>query len=425
MPGLRPFTGSGGDDSDDLTSPEALLISAFLHQGRFDPERHHISSDDIDGWGKLWEFCSDYQAKADKAPPLTLVKTMFPEFTPTPDVNVSWAAAKVRNAAALRDLRHRSRQMLLAVNDEDVDGAFGAFDGLQRPRGHRKDPVSVFDHSVLVDDFEVSKIEVPFRTLQMASTGGIGPSEYWVVAARLGTGKTHIGLEFMKQAAMSGVHCAIASYEMPAKQVNQRLIRKMAGRDASLLRMLDSEDELERKKGVDAVRERIPGDVHVYDPSHGQINTTTFVRELCGDYEFVMLDHLGLMQNAEGKRAIDDWRVQAWVSNVVRETTLATSTPILALAQVNRGAETSNPNNTRAPKASELSQSDAIGQDADAVITMKRISKRVMRYEAVKLREGPNVGWYSRFEPVRNRFDEISKESADELRIVDTSEEDF
>jgi hypothetical protein len=424
MPGLRPFTGSGPDDSDDLTSPEALLISAFLSQGVFNPEKHHVTSDDIDGWGKLWEFCHDYQAKAGTTPPPGLVSSMFPEFTPTADVDVSWAAAKVRNAAALRNLRHRSRQMLMAVNDEDVDGAFSAMEGLQRPRGHRKDPVSVFDHSVLAEDFEVSKIEVPFPTLQRASKGGIAPSEYWVLAARLGTGKTHIGLEFMARAAMAGVHCAIASYEMPSKQVNQRLIRKMAGRDASLLRMLDSEDEMERKKGMDATRERVPGDVHVYDPSHGQINTTTFVRELSGDYEFVMLDHLGLMQNAEGKRAIDDWRVQAWISNVVRETTLASSTPILALAQVNRTAE-SSPNSTRAPKASELSQSDAIGQDADAVITMKRLSKRVTRYEAVKLREGPNASWYSRFEPERNRFDEISKESADELRIVDTSEEDF
>jgi len=424
MPGLRPFTGSSRDDSEDLTSPEALLISAFLHQGRFDPERHHITGDDIDGWGKLWEFCRDYQTKAGSAPPLSLVKTMFPEFTPSPDVDVSWAASKVRNAAALRDLRHRSRQMLMAVNDEDVDGAFGAFDGLQRPRGHRKDPVSVFDHSVLAEDFEVGKIEVPFPTLQRASTGGIAPGEFWVLAARLGTGKTHIGLEFMARAAMAGVNAAIASYEMPHKQVNQRLIRKMAGRDTGLLRLLDSDDETERKKGIDGVRERVPGNVVVFDPSHGQINSTTFVRELCSDYEFVMLDHLGLMQNAEGKRAIDDWRVQAWISNVVRETTLATSASVLALAQVNRTAE-SSPNSTRAPKASELSQSDAIGQDADAVVTMKRLSKRVMRYEAVKLREGPNVGWYSRFEPTRNRFDEISKESADELRVIDVSEEDF
>ena len=425
MEGLRPFTSTGRDDeSEGPTSPEALLISALLVSGQFTPERYHVGSDDIGGWGRLWEFCRDYQTKAGKAPPASLVGTVFPEFIISPEVDVGWAAAKVRDAAALRGLRVRSHQMLKAVGDEDVEGAFAAFDGLTRPRGHRKEPVDVFDHTVLSPEFEVSKVEVPFKSLQHASTGGIAPGEFWVLAARLATGKTHVGLEFMARAASSGSSVAVASYEMPAKQVSARLIRKLAGKDRGLLAMLDSEDELARKKGIDAVKERTPGSAVVYDPSHGQINSTAFVRELCMDHDLVMLDHLGLMQNMEGKRAIDDWRVQAWISNVVREITLNTSGRVLALAQVNRQADASI-NNLRTPKASELSQSDAIGQDADVVITMRRWSKRSMRYEAVKMREGPNVGWFSRFEPDRNRFEEIPRELADQLRVEDTSAEEF
>lgn len=425
MEGLRPFTSTGRDDQGEgPTSPEALLISALLSSGVFTPEKHHVSGDDIDGWGRLWAFCRDYQDKSGSAPPMSLVGTMFPEFTITPDVDVGWAAAKVRDASALRGLRRRSHQMLKAVGEEDVEGAFAAFDGLSRPRGHRKEPVDVFDHTVLAPDFVVSKVEVPFKTLQRASAGGIAPGEFWVLAARLATGKTHVGLEFMARAAIGGSRVAVASYEMPAKQVSARLIRKLAGKDRSLLAMLDSDDELVRKKGIDATRERVDGSAVVYDPSHGQINSTAFVRELCLDHDLVMLDHLGLMQNMEGKRAIDDWRVQAWISNVIREITLNTSGRVLALAQVNRQADASV-NNLRTPKASELSQSDAIGQDADVVITMRRWCKRAMRYEAVKMREGPNVGWYSRFEPERNRFEEIERELADQLRVEDTSAEDF
>lgn len=423
---LRPMggrQGGGDDDEEGPTSPEALLISAFINSGQFNPEEYHVSSDDIAGWGKLWAFCREYQQKAGAAPSPLLVSKMFPEFVIMPDVNTAWAADKVRVAASMRDLRFRSRAILAALNDEDLEGAFGAIEGAVRPRGHRKEPISVFDHSSITEEFQVTRIEVPFQTLQRASKGGIGPGEFWVVAARLGQGKTHVGLEFLARAAKIGYRCAVGAYEMPAKQVNARLIRKLAGRDSDMLKLLDSEEERDRKKAIDAIKERVPGTVEVFDPSHGRINTVGFATELCRDYDLVMLDHLGLMQNNEGKRAIDDWRIQSWISNSLREVTLSTETPVLALAQVNRQGEHSGSN--KPPKASELSQADAIGQDADVVITMKRPSKRLMRYEAVKLREGPNVGWFTRFEPERNRFEEISKEIAREIEINDVAAEDF
>lgn len=426
MGGMRPYNpGNRGDDSDDLQSPEALLISAFLEHGQFEPERHFITSDDIAGWGKLWAFCADYQKKAGKAPPMSLVATMFPEFEITGDVDVAWAASKVREDAAFRDMRHRSRAMLAAVNEGDLHGAYSAFDGLQRPREHRLDPVSVFDHSVLTEEFDVGGIEVPFATLQRASNGGIRAAEYWLLAARLGQGKTHIALTFAAHAAKVGCRVGMMALEMPARQVNRRLIRCMAGRDVRLLGQLDSEDEYERKKAIDHIRELTPGVVEVFDPSRGRVNTTSFLHEMCRDYDLVIVDHLGLMQTAENKRAIEDWRVMSTISNTVRETTLSTNTPVLALAQINREGESRRGDSTRPPRASQLSQSDALGQDADAVITMRRPSTHTMRYEAVKLREGPNVKWYSRFDPERARFEEITHDQYEEISISDASREAF
>jgi hypothetical protein len=42
-----------------------------------------------------------------------------------------------------------------------VQAAYAAYEGLAPPRGYRRDPMNVFDQSMLEDEFTVSKIEVP------------------------------------------------------------------------------------------------------------------------------------------------------------------------------------------------------------------------------------------------------------------------
>lgn len=426
MGGMRPYhpKDSGGESSEDLQSAEALLISAFLEDGQFVPEKHLITSDDIAGWGKLWAFCHDYQKKAKKAPPMSLVKRQFPEFEVTPDIDVTWAAAKVREESAFRNLRHQSAAMLAAVNEGDLDGAFGALSQVSKPRLAKPEGMSVFDHTAFEEEFDVGGIEVPFGTLQSAS-GGIRPGEFWIIAMRLGQGKTFTALCFAAMAAKIGCRVGMLAMEMPAKQVNRRLLRIMAAKDTKLLAQLDSEVVSERKKAIDYLREHTPGHVDVFDPSHGMINTTGYLEDACFEYDLVIPDHLGLMKTNDNKRAIEDWRLMSVISNTVRETTLKTSTPVLALAQINREGDHNAKGSTRPPKASQLSQSDSLGQDADVVVTGRRPSAHTMRYEAVKLREGPNVQWYARFDPARARFEELTKDQYEQVSINDISQEPF
>src|SRR5690242_6808832 len=98
-----------GEDDQNPLSPEALLISAFLETGTFDPEPLHVRDEDIEAWAKLWAFGREYQQVAGTAPPMSLVKQRFPDFEATPDVSVEWAAAQVREAGAMRALRHQAK----------------------------------------------------------------------------------------------------------------------------------------------------------------------------------------------------------------------------------------------------------------------------------------------------------------------------
>lgn len=426
MPKLRPHTSTRdfGDDGDDENpqSFEGLLISGLLETGRFNPEAYSVSSDDIVGWGRVWATCRDYQESAGAAPLPSLLATLHPEFIYTPGVNPRWAAKKVLEESAARDLRIRTRESVAALAEGDLEGAFESLEGLERPRGQHQSPANLFDVSKVIRGFETDKVEVPYPTLRRMLRGGLEPTDYAVLAARLAQGKSHQMCHFAATAIATGWRVAIISLEMPARQVNLRTLRHLCGTNRALFDQLNSDEELEIKKAVEALAEMTPGHLDVYDPSHGQIGTTGMVSDLARDYDMVCIDHLGLMKTKKQQRAIEDWRVQAHISNVVREVALETESRILALAQINRSGE--HAGSSAIPRPSELAQADAIGQDATVVITFKRLSKRVCKFGLQKSREGDTGQFYARFDPAENRWDELSKERALEISGYDDSLED-
>ena len=415
-----PLRSRSSQDQPDEASPqsyEALLISALVESGRFNPEAHHVSKDDIVGWGKVWAFCHDYQAASGKAPPEHLLAKHHPEFQLTPGISVAWAASKVLEESASRDLRARTQASIAALKDGDVEGAFEPFDNLQRPRTLVAPPASIFDVSSVAAEFEVERVEVPFPTLRRMLNGGLTPGEYLVLAARLGQGKSHIACHFASRAMQAGWRCAYLSLEMPRRQVSLRTLKHLCGSSYELFDALNGDDEIEMKKAVEALQERTPGTLDVFDPSMGNVGTTSMFEDLCRDYDYVLVDHVGLMKTAKGQRAIEDWRIQSTVSNVIREVILDTGTPSLVIAQVNRAGE--HHGSMATPRASELAQSDAIGQDATAIITMKRLSRTIMKYSLEKSRDGATGPWFGRFDPARNRWDELSKEVALDISADD------
>lgn len=406
-----------GEDDQDPLSPEALLISAFLETGTFDPEPLHVRDQDIEAWSKLWAFGREYQASAGTAPPMSLVKQRFPDFEPITDVSVEWAAGQVRNAGAMRELRHHAKAMLAAAKDDDLEGAFEALENVHRPPSQRRHATSVLDHSSVAEQFDVKRIEVPYPSLMKVTNGGIADGELWYLAARLGKGKSTILLDYAAAAAKCGVRVCIHSLEMPYRQVAWRTALRLAAKDKILVDKLRRGDQLEKKEALDEIGSTLPGSIEVLDPGHGAINTLGSVRESCYEYDLVLVDHVGLMRDHTGKRAVEDWRVMATISNVLREITLETNTTIFGAAQVNRGGEKSG---GTPPKASDLAQSDALGQDADVLLTMSEYSERVRAHSAEKVRNGPSIRWWTRFDYDRNDFTEISKEMAEVLKAEDT-----
>lgn len=405
--------------TDDLVgpqAPEALFISALLSTGEFIPIAHRIDEQHFSCWQKLYAFCVEYQQRAGTAPPLALVQSKFPEYEHKENLSPSWAAGELHKAHASRTLRTKLMEATQALKDQDITGAYAVIDTIERPRLAQRKPADAFDASVHEERFSVSAIPVRGTTL-MRATGGIQPGDLWYKAGRPGHGKTWDLTDHAAFAAMHGYRVRYLSLEMRAARISMRSLWWLANKKE--LAALRSDDRENVKKAVDSIRDRTSGSIEVIDPSHGRI-TVTSVREHMDDCDLLLVDHAGLLTTADGRRAIDDWRAMATISNMMKEYALETGVAIVGGAQLNRTADGGHP--MRPAKLSQLSQSDALGQDADVVITMKRPSKHCMAQSAEKVREGEGVRWFNRFDIAKMDFRELSKEQAQELVA---SDEDF
>lgn len=393
-------------------SPEALFISALLDSGEFKPEQYRITAEHLSCWAKLFTFCLEYQERGGTAPPLDLVKGKFPDFEFRTGVSAGWAAHVLHQSHASKQLRLNLGVAISKLDKDDLDGAFMALEAINRPRSVRRKPNSIFDHHLHEEQFDVPSISVPYLTLGR-STGGIYPADLWYLAGRPGTGKTWNLCEYAAKAVAEGCRVRYLSLEMRSDRIAMRALKCMAS-DKELV-LLNSKDRLSMKKAIDDIKDRMPGTFDVVDPSHGRM-TTTVVREHMDDADLLIVDHAGLLVTADGRRAVDDWRAMALISNMLKEYALETSVPILAGAQLNRTADSASP---RPPKLSQLSQSDALGQDADVVVTMKRLSKHILIQSAEKVREGEGMMWYSMFDPSKADFREMKKDAALEYMASD------
>jgi len=106
----------------------------------------------------------------------------------------------------------------------------------------------------------------------------------------------------------------------------------------------------------------------------------------------------------------------ATISNQVKEVALSRNVPIIAAAQINRAGGSSD----KSPGTEHLAQSDALGQDSDAVITLKQHSKRVLINSLTKYRHGESgAKWFTQFEPGRGLLGDLSISRATEMKIED------
>lgn len=404
------------------TSSEFFLINTMINTG-IDPAAYGVTEEMVVAHKPHYRWIRSYPATYGHTPTSQAFNLAFPEF-PLDDgpTDLRFAAAQM-----VRDHRKRGAVQTItkateALRDNDVDEAIRLMTSSNRYDVHSNKVSNALHDEDFLDCYSQrpETLGLPWKTLD-DTTGGIRKGDLWYVAARLGNGKSWTLHKIAAHAVLQGFSVKIYSLEMPYHQVLVRMhtiLGAELGHRVDHIAMRDRVyDPVAYKRLVGQLKEQVPGELYIQDTSYGRVSPYTIAQDKGMD--LILVDYAGLMENPIGGRAIDDWRSMAAISNALKEVAIANEARVIAAAQINRDGDTPG---MRPPKVKNLSQSDALGQDGDVVLTQKKCSRQVMAYSVEKNRHGEDgVAFFTRFGPNSGDFKEISQEDAEDTVDEDNS----
>lgn len=253
------------------------------------------------------------------------------------------------------------------------------------------------------DNPDLLPLNIPF--LDDLFGGGLLPNELIIIAGRPGTGKTALALQIALECRRKVV---FFSLEMSKKQVAARLLSavaktntKIATRQPSQVPSAIRESLLNHSCELLMASERIV----VFDKPDQTIEAIRREsrKQVERGAEMVIVDYLQLVE----KQAQTRERAVAEISRSLKNLSKELGIPVICLCQMSRAIESEK----RLPRLSDLRESGAIEQDANAVLflhqTCTNTSSTAIKQIAQILAKGRDVGQgyrKSMFNPDHQRF---------------------
>ncbi|SDQ63142.1 replicative DNA helicase [Thermostaphylospora chromogena] len=243
-----------------------------------------------------------------------------------------------------------------------------------------------------------------------ALTNGLHPGQMIVVAARPAIGKSTLGLDFARSAAIKhGLTTVVFSLEMSRNEITMRLLSAEARVALHNMRSgtMTDDDWTRLARRMSEVAE---APLFIDDsPNMSMMEIRAKCRRLKQrhDLRFVIVDYLQLMSSP--KRTESRQQEVSEISRALKLLAKELEVPVVAISQLNRGPEQRT---DKRPQVSDLRESGSIEQDADVVILLhredayERESPRAGEADLIvaKHRNGPTAtvtvafqGHYSRF----------------------------
>lgn len=224
--------------------------------------------------------------------------------------------------------------------------------------------------------------------------GGFQRSDFLILAARPGVGKTSLMISMALNAARVGKYAALFSLEMSAEQLVQRMVAQVSKIDAQRLR-LGKIHEDEWPRFTDAIGQLAELPICIDDtPSISVLQLRTKCRRVASEkgVDIVFVDYLQLMTT----EMHTDNRVQevSYISRSLKGLARELDTPVMTASQLSRAVEQRA---DKHPQLSDLRESGALEQDSDVVMFIYRDemynpeteTPRIADVEIAKHRNGP------------------------------------
>lgn len=208
-----------------------------------------------------------------------------------------------------------------------------------------------------------------FRELDQL-TNGLHPGQMIVIAARPAVGKSTLGLDIARAAAIHNNQATVIfSLEMSRTEITTRLISAEAGIKLQALRTGKLQDS-DWQKIARVLGQSNDAPLFIDDSPN---MTMPEIRAKCrrlkqqNDLKLVVLDYLQLMSS--GKRVESRQQEVSEFSRALKLLAKELEVPVIAISQLNRGPEQRT---DKKPQISDLRESGAIEQDADMIMLLHR-----------------------------------------------------
>lgn len=246
-------------------------------------------------------------------------------------------------------------------------------------------------------------------------TSGLHPGQLVIIAARPAIGKSTLGIDIIRAAAIKHNQTAVVfSLEMSRNEITMRLLSAESSIRLQKMRTgrMDDSDWQKLASTMGRISE---APLYIDDsPNMSLMEIRAKCRRLKQkhDLKLVMVDYLQLMSS--GKRVESRQQEVSEFSRALKLLAKELEVPVIALSQLNRGPEQRG---DRMPQLSDMRESGSIEQDADVVILLHREDayqpegKRAGEADLIvaKHRNGPTAtvtvtfqGHFSRFADMLN-----------------------
>ena len=201
-------------------------------------------------------------------------------------------------------------------------------------------------------------------------TNGLQKSDFIVLAARPGVGKTTIGMNIIEHAALvDNKVCAVFSLEMPRIQLAQRLLCSYSR--VSMSKALAGElSQSDWKKLWKASAELKKAKIYIDDSSKITpaeiLSKCRRLKSRKEGLDIIMIDYIQLMGSGERRSEENRQQEIATITRNLKIMAKELDVPVLALSQLRRISSKEE------PQLSDLRESGAIEQDADMVMFIHR-----------------------------------------------------
>lgn len=298
--------------------------------------------------------------------------------------SVKFHATQLKAIWAKSELGLAGRILVEQANDPGVDVSglvSGALDAVDKVSGSQAQLLISYPESFHSEYVVEMASRPPFLATSWKRLnkliGGWRPSGFYVIAGRPGEGKTIVALQSAFALAQAGKHVLYFSLEMPALQLQHRLLAQVLSIDYSAIANDELDFELQTVDGIVWARDDVARASVKLGNNLGVVASSKLTPNMVRAYisaaskvrpvDAVFIDYLGLMQDDVQHK--DKTAKIGSISMALKQLALELDIPVVTAVQLNREIESRN---SGKPQLSDLRDSGSIEQDADVVLMIRR-----------------------------------------------------